>query len=97
MKYMLSGLVCCSLVLMLPARAAEGPVAPTPKAREQAKLEKAINQQQASVKQLQDQVGHEESKTHQTDEKLKQQDQAIAELQRQLDALKKAPQGGGHP
>jgi len=41
-------------------------------------------------------VAREETKSHDTDAKLKQQDQAIAELQAQLKAANAAPKATGH-
>ena len=97
MKLLLSGLVCCALVSALPARAAEAEKVPAGKSDQQVKLDQAIAQQQAEVHQLQGDVAREESRTHDADEKLKQQDQAIADLKRQLEALKAAPKGASHP
>jgi len=96
MKMMLSGLVCCLLALAVPVRAAEVQAPSTAKAGGQ-KLDQAIAQQQATVKALQGEVDQQESKAHQASDKLKAQDQQIADLQKQLDALKTAPRGGAHP
>lgn len=95
MKLVLSGLVCGVLAFAAPAWAAQVPASSS--AGQAGQVDQAIIRQQAKVRQLQDEVGKQESKTHQADDKLKQQDQAIADLQRQLDALKAAPQGSGHP
>lgn len=99
MKVVLSGLVLGVLALTAPAWAEQVPAASSGgQANDQARqVDQAITRQQAQVRQLQDDVGKQESKTHQNDDKLKQQDKAIADLQRQLDALKTAPQGSGHP
>ena len=99
MKVVLSGLVCGVLAFAAPAWAEQVPASSSGgQVSEQGKqVDQAITKQQAKVRQLQDDVGKEESKTHQADDKLKQQDKAIADLQRQLDALKAAPQGSGHP
>ncbi|MHA6203085.1 hypothetical protein ACXU4B_01510 [Dyella soli] len=96
MKIVLSGLALCVLAGVAPARAAEVQVTGD-QARAQAQMEHAIAKQQVQVRQLQGDVAREEARTHQADEKLRQQDQAIAELEQQLKALKAAPQGGGHP
>jgi septal ring factor EnvC (AmiA/AmiB activator) len=95
MKVVLSGLVCGVLAFASPAWAGQVPASSS--GGQAGQMDQAITKQQARVKQLQDDVGKEESKTHQADDKLKQQDKAIADLQRQLDALKAAPQGSGHP
>jgi peptidoglycan hydrolase CwlO-like protein len=97
MKVVLSGLVWCALALVLPARAAQVQPSTGDQASGQKQVEQAIAKQQVSVKQLQGDVEREESRTHQADAKLKQQDQAIADLQHQLEALKATPQGAGHP
>ncbi|WP_266181539.1 hypothetical protein [Dyella humicola] len=94
MKGMLSGLVWCVLALAAPVRAADvqaaGPV------RDPKQVDREIATQAVKVKELQNGVEREESRTHQNDAKLKQQDQAIADLQQQLRSLKGTPQGGGH-
>ncbi|WP_114238386.1 hypothetical protein [Dyella sp. C9] len=95
MKVGLAGLACCLLSVMGPARAATEQAGGS--AAQQKQVEQAITQQQAQVHQLQGDVAREESRTHQADAKLKEQDQAIAELQRQLDALKAPSKGSGHP
>ncbi|WP_199099507.1 hypothetical protein [Dyella sp. ASV21] len=97
MKHVLSGLVCGLLAIASPLRAAQVAAPSSSKSGQPARLEGAIAQEQAKVRQLQGDVGREEGKSQQADDKLKKQDQAIAELQRQLEALKKAPQGSGHP
>ncbi len=95
MKGMLRGLVWCVLALAAPVRAAN--VQAVGPAKDPKQLDREIVTQTAKVKELQNGVEQEESRTHQNDAKLKQQDQAIADLQQQLKALKGAPQGGGHP
>ena len=95
MKGMLSGLAWCVLALAAPVRAAD--VQASGPAKDPKQVDREIAAQAAKVKELQDGVEREESRTHQNDAKLKQQDQAIADLQQQLRALKGAPQGGGHP
>lgn len=100
MKMLLPGLVCCALACVSSLRAAEAqpkPATPPGQASQQAKLDQAITQQQAQLQQLQGDVAKAESRSHQNDEKLKQQDQTIADLQHQLDALKTTPKGGSHP
>ncbi len=96
MKVMLSGLAWCVLALVAPVQAAavQGAVG---SAKDPKQLDREIVDQSAKVKELQHGVEREESRTHQNDAKLKQQDQAIADLQQQLKALKGAPQGGAHP
>lgn len=96
MKIALSGLVCCALVLAVPARAAPQAAAPAGTPVPQKQMDKAIAGQQGEIKRLQGDVEREESRTHQADEKLKQQDRQIADLQRQLEAMR-ARQGNGHP
>ncbi|MFC4527351.1 hypothetical protein ISN76_13595 [Dyella halodurans] len=95
MKGMLSGLAWCVLALAAPVRAADvqsaGPI------KDPKRLDHEIATQAAKVKELQTGVERQESLTHQNDAKLKQQDQAIAELQQQLKALKAAPPGNAHP
>ncbi|WP_243042342.1 hypothetical protein [Dyella sedimenti] len=93
----LSGLVVCALALAAPVRAADAPKLAGAQAADQKRLDQAIAQQQGQVKQLQGDVEREETRSHQDDAKLKQQDQQIADLQRQLQALKAAPQGSSHP
>ncbi|AHX13818.1 hypothetical protein CH75_11915 [Dyella jiangningensis] len=98
MKVVLSRLLWCGLVLVVPAWAAQNPAASASQAPVQQKqLEQAISSQQGEVKRLQGDVQKEESRTHKADEKLKQQDQQIADLQRQLKALQAGQQGTGHP
>jgi septal ring factor EnvC (AmiA/AmiB activator) len=99
MKVVLSGLVCGVLAFVAPAWAEQVPAssAGAPVSGQAKQVDQAITQQQVKVRQLQDDVGKEESRTHQADDKLKQEDKAIADLQRQLDALKATPQGSGHP
>ncbi|WP_109125726.1 hypothetical protein [Dyella sp. C11] len=96
MKHVLTGLVMCALVFAVPARAAQPSATPASQAADQKQLDQQIEKQQATVKQLQGDVAREEGKSHDTDAKLKQQDQAIAELQAQLKALGAAPQPKGH-
>nr|WP_199045409.1 hypothetical protein [Dyella sp. ASV24] len=96
MKHVLTGLVMCALVFALPARAAQPSTTPASQAGDQQQLDQAIQKQQATVKQLQGDVAKEESKSHDSDAKLKQQDQTIAELQAQLKALNSASQPTGH-
>ena len=96
MKHVLTGLVMCALVSVVPARAAQPSTSPAAQAADQKQLDQAIEKQQAALKQLQGDVAREESKSHDTDAKLKQQDQTIAELQAQLRAAKAAPPSTGH-
>jgi len=96
MKHVLTGLVMCVLVFAVPARAAQPSTSPAAQAGGQKQLDQAIEKQQAQLKQLQSEVSREESKSHDTDAKLKQQDQTIAELQAQLKAAAAAPQAKGH-
>ncbi|MDR3446206.1 MULTISPECIES: hypothetical protein [unclassified Dyella] len=96
MKHVLTGLVMCALVFALPARAAQPSTTPASPAGDQKQLDQAIQKQQATVKQLQGDVAKEEGKSHDSDAKLKQQDQTIAELQAQLKALNSTSQPTGH-
>jgi septal ring factor EnvC (AmiA/AmiB activator) len=96
MKHVLTGLVMCALVFAVPARAAQPSTSPATQANDQKQVDQAIEKQQATLKQLQSDVAREESKSHDTDAKLKQQDQTIAELQAQLKAANAAPQPTGH-
>jgi predicted RNase H-like nuclease (RuvC/YqgF family) len=96
MKGMLSGLAWCVLALAAPVRAADVQAATGP-AKDPRQMDHDIAAQAAKVKDLQNGVEREESRTHQDDAKLKQQDQAIADLQQQLKSLKATPQGAGHP
>ncbi len=96
MKHVLTGLVMCALVTAVPARAAQPSTSPAQQAADQQKVDQAIAKQQETVKQLQSDVAREEGKSHDTDAKLKQQDQAIAELQAQLKAMSQAPDKSGH-
>lgn len=98
MKTVLSGLVWVVLVSVVPARAVQAQAATDGQVHaQQTRVDKAIETQQASVRQLQGDVKKQESRTQQADEKLKQQDQQIADLQRQLKAMQAAPKGNGHP
>jgi peptidoglycan hydrolase CwlO-like protein len=90
MKHVLTGLVMCALVFAVTARAAQPSVTPAEPATDQKQLDQAIQKQQAALKQLQGDVAREEGKSHDTDAKLKQQDQTIAELQAQLKAVNSA-------
>ena len=96
MKHVLTGLVMCALVSVVPARAAQPSTSPAAQAADQKQLDQAIEKQQATLKQLQSEVAREETKSHDNDAKLKQQDQAIAELQAQLKAANAAPKATGH-
>jgi len=87
MKHVLTGLVMCALVFAVPARAAQPSTTSTPPSGDQKQVAQAIEKQQVTVKQLQGDVAREEGKSHDTDAKLKEKDQAIAELQAQLKAL----------
>ena len=87
MKHVLTGLVMCALVFAVPARAAQPSTTSAPPSGDQKQVVQAIEKQQATVKQLQGDVAREEGKSHDTDAKLKEKDQAIAELQAQLKAL----------
>lgn len=96
MKHVLTGLVMCALVFAAPARAAQPSTSPAAQANDQKQVDQAIEKQQATLKQLQTEVAREETKSHDTDAKLKQQDQAIAELQAQLKAASAPPKATGH-
>lgn len=96
MKMMLSGLVMFSLVLAVPAQAAQAQPSSAVKAGDQKQVEQAIEKQQATLKQLQGDVSREENRSHEADAKLKQQDQTIADLQQQLKALQGASPDAGH-
>ena len=96
MKGLLSGWAWCVLALAAPVRAADVQGAGGP-AKSPKQLDRDIAAQTAKVHELQNGVAREESRTHQNDAKLKQQDQAIADLEQQLKALKGVPQGGAHP
>jgi peptidoglycan hydrolase CwlO-like protein len=96
MKHVLTGLVMCALVFAVPARAAQPSTTPAAPAGDQKQVAQAIEKQQATVKQLQGDVAREEGKSHDADAKLKEKDQAIAELQAQLKALNAAPPSAGH-
>ena len=61
-----------------------------------AHAQQKLQQQQAQVKQLQDSVAKQESGSKQASERLQQQDQAIAKMQQELQALQ-AKQAAGHP
>ena len=87
MKHVLTGLVMCALVSAVPARAAQPSTTSAAPSGDQKQVAQAIEKQQATVKQLQGDVAREEGKSHDTDTKLKEKDQAIAELQAQLKAL----------
>jgi septal ring factor EnvC (AmiA/AmiB activator) len=97
MKMMLSGLVMFSLVLAVPAQAAQAQGSSAAKAGDQKQVAQAIEKQQATVKQLQSDVSREEGRSHEADAKLKQQDQTIADLQQQLKALQGTSPDSGHP
>ncbi|MGH8159053.1 MAG: hypothetical protein ACREPQ_13105 [Rhodanobacter sp.] len=55
-----------------------------------------LAQHQAEVKRLEQDVARQESDSKQASERLQQQDQAIDELQRQLDALHAKPPASQH-
>lgn len=97
MRLVLSGLVCGLLAMASPVRAAQAAAPVNRAASQQAKVDDAIAREQGKLQKLQGEVGREEGRSRQADDRLKQQDQNIAELQRQLEALKKAPKEGGHP
>ncbi len=60
-----------------------------------AQARQKLEQQQAQVKKLQDAVARQESGSKQASERLQQQDQAIGQMQQQLQALQ-AKQAAGH-
>ena len=97
MKVVLSRRVWCALALVAPVWAVQAASPAGDAVREQKQVEQAISREQAQIKQLQGDVAREESRSHQADTKLKQQDQQIADLQHELDALKAAPKGMGQP
>jgi len=53
-----------------------------------------LEQQQAQVKQLQDNVAKQESDSKQASQRMQQQDQAIAQMQQELQALHAKPAAG---
>ncbi|GAB2549679.1 hypothetical protein [Rhodanobacter koreensis] len=55
-----------------------------------------VAQHQAEVKRLEQDVARQESDSKQASERLQQQDQAIAELQKQLEALHARPPASQH-
>jgi len=96
MKHVLTGLVMSALVFAVPARAAQPSTTPAAQAGDQKQVAQAIEKQQATVKQLQGDVAREEGKSHDADAKLKEKDQAIADLQAQLKALNAGSPSAGH-
>lgn len=84
------GLGLCALVVMAPGWAADaGKGAKAPASG----LEQRISKQSAEVERLQHDVAAQETKSKQDDQKMQEQDKAIADLQRQLKELKAAPTG----
>ena len=55
-----------------------------------------VAQHQAEVLRLEQDVARQESDSRQASERLQQQDQAIADLQKQLDALRAKPPASQH-
>jgi peptidoglycan hydrolase CwlO-like protein len=87
MRRVLSGLALCAVIAVAPAWAAsQGEGAGAPKAG----VEREVAHKSAEVERLQRDVDAQEAKSRDADQKMQQQDQAIAELQRQLKALKGA-------
>ena len=84
-----------SLLPALPLHAA-GPAAtaaPVP-----VPLQHTLQRRGAQVEQLRQQVSQQESRSRRANERLERQEQAIADLQRQLEALRAAPGStAGHP
>lgn len=84
----------CVAIAALPAWAAAGQQQSAPKAE----AEQRVTSKNAEVQRLQHDVASQEVKTEQADRKMEEQDRAIADLRRQLEALKsaKATAGQGH-
>lgn len=82
------------LLVITAARAASGKQDPVPVSAPQ--VQQRLAQHQAEVKQLEQAVARQESDSKRASERLQQQDQAIAELQKQLDALHAKPAAGEH-
>ena len=80
----------CVALAALPAWAAAGEQ-PVPKAE----AEQRVASKNAEVQRLQHDVASQEAKTEQADRKMEEQDRAIADLRRQLEALKSAKAGAG--
>jgi septal ring factor EnvC (AmiA/AmiB activator) len=84
------------------AWAADGKLPPPPAGKQdpaQVSAEQArqrVAQHQAEVKRLEQDVARQESDSKQASERLQQQDQAIADLQKQLDALRAKPPASQH-
>ncbi len=73
-----------------PPPAARAPAKPLPTAQQQ------LASRQAEVKRLEQDLGQQESDSKRAAERLRQQDQAIAELQRQLHELQAGSAAGAH-
>jgi septal ring factor EnvC (AmiA/AmiB activator) len=78
-------------------RPAQAPAGSTPAPPAvQAQARQRLAQRQAEVKRLEQDVARQESDSKQASERLQQQDQAIADLQKQLDALRAKPPARQH-
>ena len=101
MRYwLLVGLV--GLMVITAARAVDGKLPPHPADKQDPapvsvpQVQQRLAQHQAEVKRLEQDVARQESDSRQASERLQQQDQAIAELRRQLEALHAKSPAGQH-
>ena len=85
MGFMLSSAACAGGDKPVP-RPPSGAMSAAPAGLPQAR--QRLAQHQAEVKRLEQDVARQESDSQQARERLQQQDQAIADLQKQLDALR---------
>lgn len=81
----LGGLLLCNA----PLQASEMPAAAASTATP-TKVKQQLRQRDREIGDLKRQVGQQESKSRQANERLQQQEQAIADLQHQLEAVQKA-------
>ena len=87
------------LVLVSTAWAGTNQIGPLPAGQAATSLPQVrqrLTRNQAEVKRLEQDVARQESDSKQASERLQQQDQAIADLQKQLDALRAKPPASQH-
>ncbi len=99
--FRLQFIVFTCLVASLPAwagsaRAPSGALTEAEPASSLPQIRQRLKQDQVEVKRLQQSVARQESDSQRASQRLQQQDQAIAELRRQLQELQARPAAGHH-
>jgi uncharacterized protein YlxW (UPF0749 family) len=87
--------IALSLGCLIAAAAMAGDNPPAQAGKQKARLDRELDQQSAQVQKLQQDVAQQEAKSRAAAQRGQQQDQAIADLQRQLKEAQ-ATKGQGH-